>query len=399
MLNIDPPLGTLSPAEFLQEYWQQKPLLIRNAIKNYSSPISADEIAGLACENDIESRLILERDGDHPWHCQQGPFDESVFSELPESHWTLLLQSCNIYIPEFAQLLERFRFIPNWRVDDIMLSYAPTNGSVGPHTDNYDVFLLQAQGKRRWQISTKEFSDKDFHADLDLKILHSFEPEQTWELEPGDMLYLPPGIAHHGVALNDCMTVSIGFRAPSACQLSTALLDEVLANHSALETDVFYNDPKIPLQENPGEISPWALEKITSMVHKEVSTRLADGDWFGKYITDTQLLAEIPSENITPITCQEQLNTGQQLTRNETTKLAYIQSVQNEIRFYCNGNVTYHPIKLLEFIRIICNYRYLPMDLLSCELKRNFNDDESILLLCELINQGHLYFDETEGVN
>ncbi len=394
MQNNTHPLGNISLSVFLQEFWQQKPLLIRNAIENFKCPISADEMAGLACEPDVESRIILEHDGDHPWQCQHGPFDESLFSKLPETHWALLLQSCNVYIAKFAKLLDQFRFIPNWRVDDVMVSYAPFGGSVGPHTDNYDVFLLQAQGKRRWEISTHSYAEADFYPDLDLKILRSFKAEESWELEPGDMLYLPPGVAHHGIALNDCITISIGFRAPNEYELSTALLDEVLSQQTTKNDLDFYRDPNFPLQDNPGEISAWALRRINNMVNQTLSSRIQDSDWFGKYITETdestETLESKQVSNMTQQQCFQMLEQGQQLVRNECSKLAFFRNGEDRIHFFCNGSVAYYPIDLLDLIRLVCNNRYPSI----ASLIKVLDNNERQLFLCNLINLGHFYFEK-----
>ncbi len=396
MKNHEHILGDVPLSTFLQEYWQQKPLLIRGAIKHYSSPISADEMAGFACEPDVESRIILERDGDIQWQCQHGPFEEKVFSTLPESHWTLLVQSCNLYVAELAQLLEQFRFMPNWRVDDVMVSYAAPGGSVGPHTDNYDVFLLQAQGKRHWSISTQTFTESDFIPNLDLKILKSFVADQSWVLEAGDMLYLPPGVAHHGVAdddaNDDCITLSIGFRAPNIAELSTALLDEVLIQQT-IDTTSFYQDPHLPLQENPGEISAAALEKINKMVQQAIDSGIQAGDWFGKYITNTTSEQPFVLSEITPQQCRQRIFDGQQLVRNESSKFAFFLSEHNDaekiIHFYCCGQVEFYPYQLYEIVRLVCNHRYPAKDLLISALANT----EAQLFLANLINQGHLYFE------
>ena len=415
MQNPEHILGDIPLSTFLKEYWQQKPLLIRAAIENYASPVCADEMAGLACEPEVESRIILERDGEHPWQCLHGPFDETVFTELPATHWTLLLQSCNLYIPAFAQLLERFRFIPNWRVDDVMVSYAAPGGSVGPHTDNYDVFLLQAQGKRRWGISTQVVADADFIPGLGLKVLKSFEPELSWELEAGDMLYLPPGVIHHGVADEslsgqdqhgeDCITISIGFRAPNLTELSSALLDEILAQDThhfgSDQAANFYQDPNLPLQENPGEISAEALAKINAMVLQELNRRLQDSDWFGKYITNTT--EEPPADpmalDIDVAQYLQPLRAGQPLVRNEASKLVYFLSDKTEqepsraIHFFCNGRVEYYPLQMLSIIQLVCNHRYPPVELLSGALA----ESEAQTFLAKLIFDEHyLYIDELD---
>jgi len=398
MDDYDHILGEVSLPTFLQEYWQQKPLLIRNAFPDYLSPISANEMAGLACEPKVESRIILEHDGDAIWQCRHGPFDESLFSQLPETHWTLLVQSCNLHVPAFAKLLEQFRFIPNWRVDDVMVSYAAPGGSVGPHTDNYDVFLLQASGKRHWGISTLAFNKSDFIPNLDLNILKSFTAEQKWELEAGDMLYLPPGVAHYGVADkisegDDCITVSIGFRAPNLIELSTALLDEMLSQHTSILTSDFYQDPNLPLQENPGEISAQTLRKINDMVQQALNRKIQDSDWFGKYITGTSGNIETLPLDMTIQQCLQPLTEGQQLVRNEYSKLAFLLSEKDKkktIHFFCNGRVAYYPLDLLMVVKLVCNHRYPPLSLLTDALVKS----EVQSFLADLINQGHLYYEQ-----
>ena len=246
-------LGGLSAEEFLQQYWQKKPLLIRQAIPGYSAPLSPDELAGLACEQEVESRLILEKDANAPWRLELGPFTESRFSQLPATHWTLLIQKANQLLPQLAELLDQFNFIPNWRVDDVMVSYAPTFGSVGPHLDQYDVFLLQGLGTRRWQISTQDCSQTPLLENTELRILREFTPEQDWLLEPGDMLYLPPRFPHHGVAIDPSITLSIGFRAPGRRDMIGAL-----AHHlgDALGDDLDWTDASPTPADEPGLILP-----------------------------------------------------------------------------------------------------------------------------------------------
>ena len=393
MSNTDHLLGNTSLKKFLHEYWQQKPLLIRQALPHYCCPISPDEMAGLACEAEVDSRIILERDGDHAWQCRNGPFAEDDFAQLPESHWILLLQACNIHIPAMAELLDCFRFIPNWRVDDIMMSYAPIHGSVGPHTDNYDVFLLQAQGRRHWQISNTDYQNNDFLPDLDLKILKSFSPQQSWTLEPGDMLYLPPGVAHHGVALDECITISVGFRAPNLAELTAALLDQLMSSQSSTLEQRFYQDPDLPWQENSGEISAQALKQINTMVSKELFATLQQADWFGSFITDTQ--SNEPPEPIepplAPVECLQLVETHP-LIRNENCKLAFYQDKHGQLHFYVNGTVEYYPQELQPFIALICNSRYPELSVLKNTLKNK----DAQRLFCELINQGHLYFEEDD---
>ena len=278
-------LGGLSREEFLKQYWQKKPLLISQAFPDYQSPISAEELGGLACEEGVESRLIMEHGGDKPWQLRHGPFKESDFTSLPDSHWTLLVQAVDHLIPELACLLDEFDFIPNWRIDDLMISFAQDQGSVGPHLDNYDVFLLQVQGQRHWYIDDKEFTESDFKKNTDLRLLNNFESKQDWMLEPGDMLYLPPGVAHHGIAIDDCLTFSIGFRAPTKKELVSAYTDEWDEGDDIGE-DKFYSDSGLSLQESPGEIKSEHLQAIRELMIPTITDKASFGSWFGCYITE-----------------------------------------------------------------------------------------------------------------
>ncbi len=211
-------LQNLDIEDFVSQYWQKKPCVIREAFADFELPVTPEELAGLACEEDVHCRLVIERD-DGSWQLRYGPFEERDFLALPERNYSLLVSECEKWMPELNALLDPFRFIPDWRIDDLMLSYAPEGGSVGPHVDEYDVFLLQASGARRWRYGAKRLENPVLIPDLELAILEEFNHDHEIELHPGDMLYLPPGIAHHGVALEPCMTCSIGFRAPTAASV------------------------------------------------------------------------------------------------------------------------------------------------------------------------------------
>lgn len=302
----------ISTAEFLKNYWQQKPLLIRQALPQYQSPITADELAGLSLEEDLESRLIIQRDEDatngSSWQLQHGPFDEKIFSTLPEKFWTLLVQGVDTVRPKIAELLDYFNFIPNWRLDDIMISYATDQGSVGPHFDHYDVFLLQADGDRLWQLG--DFcNNEELVKDCDLSLLKAFNKREEFLLSPGDMLYLPPKMAHWGIAQGNCMTFSIGFRAPKTSEILSAFCDERLQQ---LTKDDFYrdvftekylesflqntkseaksntksiNNVNLDTKKNSGEISAEVIASIKSMLLKELSNDDYIAQWFGQHMT------------------------------------------------------------------------------------------------------------------
>ena len=237
-------LGGLTAQQFLREYWQKKPLLVRNAFPGFTGLLSPDELAGLACLEEAEARLVQNK-GDK-WLLRRGPFTEEDFQRLPQTRWTLLVQGVNLFLPEGAQLLDQFNFIPRARLDDLMVSYAPKGGSVGPHFDPYDVFLIQGMGHRRWQISTQ--SDQTLLPGAPLRILQNFQPEQEWITGPGDLLYLPPQCGHYGLAQDHCMTYSVGFKAPYAQELATQFLVHL---QDEIKLDGMYQDPDLKTQSHP----------------------------------------------------------------------------------------------------------------------------------------------------
>ena len=240
---------------------------MRRAVSLSADLVTKSDLLALACSSeDVESRLILEH-GETPWEAHHGPFDHSDLEHLPKSHWTLLIQDMNRHMPEIRPLLDAFSAIPQWRIDDIMISYAADRGSVGPHTDDYDVFLIQASGKRRWKIHQRPVSDKDLIPDLDLKILKTFDTQMEWLLEPGDMLYLPPNVAHWGVAEGECITWSVGFQGPSITELSTHWLEERLSTLPPQR----YTDPDIKARQHSGEINPLEIARIREMLQQALS--------------------------------------------------------------------------------------------------------------------------------
>lgn len=284
-------LGGISAEEFLKEYWHKKPLLVRNAIPDFSGLLSPDELAGLACEEDAQSRLISFKG--KQWKMEQGPFNEDRFAQLPERNWTLLVQELNHHLQEAADLLQQFNFIPHARLDDLMVSYAPDGGGVGPHFDSYDVFLLQGLGQRLWRISEQE--DLSLVEGSPLRILKNFNTDQEWTLSPGDMLYLPPHVAHWGIAVGDCMTYSIGFRAPSAQEFGIEFLN-YLQEHKTLFGQ--YRDPDLSLQDAPAEIAHPMISSVHQMLEGLKWDDEDVADFLGRYLTEPKvhILFEAPAE-------------------------------------------------------------------------------------------------------
>ena len=255
-----PLLGGLSPQTFMQRHWQKKPLLIRQALPGFTPLLDRVELFELAGREAVESRLIAldQKKGQAVWRMRHGPMERRALPALRQAAWTLLVQGVDGHHEGVHDLLQQFRFVPDGRLDDVMISYASDGGGVGPHFDSYDVFLLQAQGQRRWQIGRQK--DLTLRDDVPLKILANFVPEQTFVLEPGDMLYLPPGYAHDGVAVGgDCMTYSIGFRSPKRSELARELLQRLAEDAVDGVGEALYRDPKQPAVSTPGAM-PTALQ-------------------------------------------------------------------------------------------------------------------------------------------
>jgi 50S ribosomal protein L16 3-hydroxylase len=279
MKSNHPILGDLTADQFLAEYWQKKPLLIRNAIPNFEPPIDGDDLAGLSLEAEVESRLVIGDD----WALEHGPFEESRFASLPEQNWSLLVQGVDLWVPEVADLLSSFDFLPSWRVDDIMVSYAEDGGNVGPHFDYYDVFLIQGEGQRHWQIG-QLCSEADLHTDSTaLKILKNLEVSDEWTLNPGDMLYLPPKIAHHGVAIGQCTTFSVGFRAPAATEMLDDLATELLSRDI---TPNHLQDPPLNAAMANEPISGAYIQQVKELLQQTLDDEQMLGEWFAQFMTE-----------------------------------------------------------------------------------------------------------------
>ncbi|WP_418646883.1 JmjC domain-containing protein [Thauera butanivorans] len=280
--SLETLLGGLSARAFLAEYWQKKPLLIRQAVPGFRGVLERDELFELACDADVESRYIrLPADGlEGEWTLEHGPQSRGRLRGRKQP-WTVLVQGLNLWVPEGDRLLHCFDFIPQARLDDLMVSYAVDGGGVGPHFDNYDVFLLQGTGKRRWQISDQ--ADRTLIEGAPLRILKNFQPTEDWVLEPGDMLYLPPHWAHNGIAIGECTTYSIGFRSPTAQELGSEFLGWL---QERIQLDGIYTDPDLELQQNSAEIGSRMVDQIEGMLSGIRWSRADIEEFVGAYLTE-----------------------------------------------------------------------------------------------------------------
>jgi 50S ribosomal protein L16 3-hydroxylase len=273
-------LGGRAPRVFLERYWQKRPLLVRGAWPGFRDPASVSDLFRLAARDDCESRLVT-RTGAR-WRLRHGPLREATLRGLPTTRWTLLVQGLNHFVGSADRIMRAFAFIPYARLDDVMVSYAARGGGVGPHVDSYDVFLLQGGGRRRWRIATRGQRGLDPRAPL--KILKHFRAEHEWILGPGDLLYLPPGVAHEGTALEPCFTYSIGFRAPSARELGTEFL-AFLQDHLDLP-ETLYADPHLAPARAPARLDDALVRRAAAMIAHVRWSRGDVAEFLGRYLSE-----------------------------------------------------------------------------------------------------------------
>ena len=376
-------LGGISAREFLRDYWQKKPLLIRQAIPGFESPVSPDELAGLSLEEEVESRLVIEH-GETPWELRRGPFSEDSYQNLPERDWTLLVQAVDQLVPEVAELIEHFRFLPNWRIDDVMVSFAAPGGGVGPHFDNYDVFLLQAHGQRRWRVGQMCDSESKMLKHADLRILADFQGTDEWVLEPGDMLYLPPRLAHFGTAEDACMTYSLGFRAPSAAEVLTHFTD-FLAQF--LPDEERYSDADMLPIEDPHQIQSDALDRLRAMLTEHMGDERLLLTWFGQFMTEPRYPERVQGPEIDEQAMLAALDDGAILVRNLSARLAWSE-VDIGLLLFASGQSRLIPGHLKELLKMVCSADALHAENLAGWL----SDEDGRNLVLQLVKQGSLEF-------
>ncbi len=326
---------TFDPQVFLRDCWQRRPLLIRGLFPTLENPLEPDELAGLACEEGVEARII--RHAGAELVTEHGPFAEDRFGTLGPEPWTLLVNAVDHHVPDVSALIDTFRFIPNWRIDDVMVSYATDHGGVGPHFDQYDVFLIQGLGRRLWQVGEVCDETTALLPNPDLRLLANFKPVQEWVLEPGDVLYVPPGIAHNGVAVgDDCMTYSVGFRAPSQDELIAGWAEHLVDETGA---DRRYADPRLALQVNPGEITAEAIEDLHALVTEKLMDRQAFARWFGQY-SSAPKNPEIdwsPEEAITAAALRKRVAESASVIRNPASRFSFVRESARSLVLFVDG--------------------------------------------------------------
>jgi 50S ribosomal protein L16 3-hydroxylase len=338
-------------AGFLTEDWQKHPRLLPKLVE-FHDPLSPEELAGLACEVGVESRLVL---GKQDWTLRHGPFQDADFTSLPAENWSLLVQSVDLYISEIKELQRLFTFIPQWRLEDVMVSFASPGGGVGPHFDYYDVFLVQGAGQRRWRLGKKCPSDAQLQADSELALLSSFETEQEVILNPGDVLYIPPQYAHWGEAVSDSLCYSIGFRAPSTADMLEGFSDGLISRSDPAKR---FTNKQQDGSVNFAEISVQDLNRAFSLMQEELGDQLSFNKWFGTHMTQPknpdlfERLEEMPGflELKAGLTAKQTL-----LELHPASRLAYANlEEQQTLLFFVDGRVYVLAASNLKIVSQLC---------------------------------------------
>lgn len=379
----------LDATAFLDTYWQKRPLLVRGAMPGLDNPVGADDLAGLACEADVESRIVAGNET-CGWTVRHGPFEETEFSSLPDRDWVLLVQDVDKFVPQLNPVLELFSFLPSWRLEDLMISYSSPGGSVGPHVDNYDVFLIQVEGRRRWQLAA-EAQGAIWRDDCEIRVLKSFDPSSSFTLDPGDMLYLPPGIPHYGLGKNACLSFSVGFRAPSGSDL-LAQATQLLSDS---DDEQFYSDADLAGDEIDGaRISDAAVTRASQLLTEATEkSRSCVAELLGRAVTDNKpwLLPEPAETQLTGVTLIERLRSANWLKLHEGSRLAWHAS-ESGTWLFVDGESWCLPAGDQVFCRAIQSLRSAGRLTTACL------EDRHVAVVADLLARGSLcWADNKEG--
>ena len=370
---------------FLRDYWQKQPLLMPAALPPQRFTLTPEELAGLACEPQFESRLIIEGDEGRR-DVRHGPFADADFAALPESRWTLLVQDVDKYITDAVALIDAFDMVPDWRIDDVMVSYATDQGGVGPHSDAYDVFLMQASGRRRWRISDRHYAESDLLPGIDQRILARFDTTQEWLLEPGDVLYLPPGVPHWGTAEGPCMTYSLGFRAPSQQELASDWFQHLVS----LSDERRLDDPDDLQADSPAQLTAGVFQRAAQLLNELPATHSDDfRRWLGRYLTEPKAQFEIPPRD--PAWLQgdlaDCLRQGRALRRHPFARIAWTVLDDAQVVLFVQGEDLTLSSLLQPMVRQIAERRLLEAEEIAPVIAAM---PEAGALLLKVVNDGIL---------
>jgi len=380
-------LGDLSVTEFIANYWQKKPVCIRNGIAFHETLMEVDELAGLALEPEVESRLIENKGDIKDWCVTHGPLTEADFNKERDFPWTLLVQGVDCFVPQVHDFLAKFRFLPSWRLDDLMVSYATKGAGVGAHYDRYDVFLIQGEGQRQWQVGQTCNENTPLMAHDQLSLLENFETSEEFVLNPGDLLYIPPLVAHKGVAVSDaCVTYSVGFRSPSHAEVLTSFADERSMEISA---DLRLKDHGYTW--NSGEINAADIEGLMALMRDQITPENVV-QWFGKHSTEPKQTEQDMAEEAMDLIELESIVNGAYgvLRVSEGVRLAHTWQGDGGLTLFAQGQAIPCPPEATAFVEAISNQWLLEVD----EMAKLLSHDAAKAMLLVLHNQGYLYFSD-----
>jgi 50S ribosomal protein L16 3-hydroxylase len=384
-----PWLGGLTAAEFLRDYWQKKPLLVRNAFPDLGYRLSDEDLMELAGEEGVEARLVLEK-GKTPWELRKGPFGAKDFKALPASHWTLLVQAVDHYLPSLSDYVAKFDFLPAWRIDDVMISYAVEGGSVGPHYDQYDVFLIQGFGNRRWQLGQMCDEHSPRVEGTPLRILRDIDVNFDEVVNPGDLLYLPPGMAHYGVAQNPCTTYSIGFRAPALAHLLERVVDAALEETGS---NRLFTDRDRGPAAHPGELTEADLEALRAQVLTLLDNRATLRAALAPFLSEPKYDDYEPQgEELALDEIRDALADGAFLRRDPASRMVY--TVQDGVlhELFINGQKEWFPPAVADLVRMLADQRRVAADQLGAWLE----NEDAVHWLADQMASGHWFLDSDD---
>jgi 50S ribosomal protein L16 3-hydroxylase len=375
--------SAVSLETFLSDYWQKKTFHFKQAFPSFTDPLSPEELAGLACEEEVESRLVRHKNGS--WLLQNGPFNENEFTALPQTDWTLLVQAVDVWFTELQSLYSHFSFIPSWRFDDIMVSYATDQGGVGPHFDYYDVFIIQGMGKRRWQLGQSCDESTALKHKSELKILEHFSLQDEFLLETGDMLYIPPGLSHYGVSLGPSLSYSIGFRAPSYAEL----IEELCTNLSErLSEQQRYQDNTLAVPQDTGEIRVSTIDNVQQIIKGLTQDRLTVLFSFAKTMTRRKYPEQqyLPEQMLSPDELPTDIE-SMMLEKHPAARFAF-SALDKNLYLFADGTgfqLDAANDDLQALVRQLCEHQFTELALAEV-----LHSKSQLALICSLYNQGSL---------
>jgi 50S ribosomal protein L16 3-hydroxylase len=368
---------SLNWPDFIERYWQKRPVVLKRGFTDFVDPISPDELAGLAMEDEVDSRLVSHHEG--KWQVSHGPFQS--YDHLSENNWSLLVQAVNHWHEPTAALMRPFRALPDWRIDDLMISFSVPGGGVGPHLDQYDVFIIQGTGRRRWRVGDK-VPMKQHCPHPDLLQVDPFDAIIDEEMEPGDILYIPPGFPHEGYSLENSLNYSVGFRAPSGKELISGFADYVLQRELGTHR---YTDPDVPAREHPADIVPQELEKLRAMMLEMISQPEHFTQWFGEFISQTRHELDVspPEPPYQADEIYDALQQGDKLVR-----LGGLRVLRIEGEVYVNGEKIDSPHR--PALEALASHIELNAEHFGDALE----DPSFLAMLSALVNSGYWFFED-----